>query len=342
MNSPKTDKDKSSSKPGRLGWLAGRESLPFLAATAILFIAFSLAEPRFLNAYNLLNILRNSSYLIIISLGQMLALVVGGFDLAVGAVVALSSITSALAMVYLKSVFPGQVVLIISLALLAALAAGTAVGLANGLCVAWLKVPPFIVTLGTMSVTNGIVLYLTNGIPIYGMPEEFIIWFGRARWLGLPIPIYVMLVVLIGMYWLMNWTLSGRYMYAIGGNPHAARVSGIRVNIHTATAYVICAVLSAVTGVLLTARVGSGEGTMGGELIMQSIAAAVIGGVSIGGGVGRVELVAVGAIFLTLVTNGMNLAQVDSKLQTIVVGVILMIAVAFDQFRRRRQEDYRP
>jgi len=327
---------------GVFSGLAARQSVPLVTALIVLFLFFGLSEPRFFRTYNLINILRNSSFLVIISLGQMLALIVGGFDLSVGAVVALASITSALTMVGLTPALPDQVLAVIALGVLAGLIVGGLVGLINGLCVALLKVPPFIVTLGTMSIATGIALYFTTGLPVYGLPEGFTHWFGRFKWLGLPVPIYISAVMVLSLWWLMNWTLLGRYIYAIGGNPHAARVSGIRVNLNTTLAYVICGLLAALTGILLTARVGTGEGTMGGELIMQSIAAAVIGGVSIGGGVGRVELVALGALFLTLVTNGMNLVKVESKLQTIVVGVILIAAVAVDQFRHRGREDYRP
>ena len=212
-------------------------------------------------------------------------------------------------------------------------------GLVNGLCVALLKVPPFIVTLGTMSIASGVALYATTGIPIYGMPEAFMSSLGQARWLGLPVAVYITAAVVAALWWVLKWTRLGRHIYAIGGNSHAARVSGVRVNLYTVVTYLLCSILVALTGILLTARLGSGEGTMGGEFIMESIAAAVLGGVAIGERVGRAQLVAVGAIFLTLVTNGMNLLRVDSKLQSIVVGIILVLAIALDRFRRGPKND---
>jgi ribose transport system permease protein len=162
---------------------------------------------------------------------------------------------------------------------------------------------------------------------------------GQARWLGLPVSVYITTLIVILLWWVMKWTRLGRHIYAIGGNNRAARVSGVRVDLYTIITYTLCGLLAAMTGVLLTARIGSGEGTMGGEFIMESIAAAVLGGVAIGGGVGRAQFVAVGAVFLTLVTNGMNLLRVDSKLQTIVIGVILVIGIALDRFRRGPKRD---
>lgn len=136
----------------------------------------------------------------------------------------------------------------------------------------------------------------------------------------------------------MNWTKLGRYIYAIGGNMDAARASGISTIVYIVATYTICSFLAAITGVLLTARVGSGEATLGTTLMLQSIAAAVIGGVSLRGGVGRIELVALGALFLSLLTNGMNLMRVDSKIQTIVVGAVLIVAVGIDRLNLAGQQ----
>jgi ribose transport system permease protein len=133
----------------------------------------------------------------------------------------------------------------------------------------------------------------------------------------------------------MNWTRLGRYIYAIGGNIHASRVSGIPTTGYLVVTYTMCAFLASVTGILLTARMGSGEAMLGQSLMLESIAAAVIGGVSLAGGVGRVELVALGALFMSLVTNGMNLMRIDSKIQTIVVGLVVVLAVALENYRRR-------
>ncbi len=309
--------------------------LPVLLIVLVAVIA--LIEPRFLRPSNIFNVLRNASFLAIVSAGQMLVLIVGGFDLSVGAVVALTSIVTATAMAALMQVMPEAVTLVIFLGVGAGILAGAGVGLVNGLCVAFLRVSPFMVTLGMLSIASGIALYYTTGIPVYGMPREFTKEFGRAFILGLPAAIFIALALIAAVYFVQRRTKLGRYIYAIGGNMQAARVSGVPVNFYLISAYVLCSALAAVTGVLLTARIGSGQATMGSTLMLESIAAAVIGGVSLRGGIGRVEMVALSALFLSVISNGMNLVRIDSKIQTLVLGVVLILAVAFEQWNERRR-----
>lgn len=310
--------------------------LPVLMVGSVALIG--LLEPRFFGFFNVLNVLRTASFLAIVASGQMLVLIVGGFDLSVGAVVALSSVVGATAMAGLVALLPGAPAMAALLGLLAGLAAGGAVGLVNGLCVAWLRVSPFMVTLGTMSVAGGIALLLTNGIPVYGLPAGFVDDFGRALWFGIPAMVFVAVGVVALIWFFQKRTVAGRHLHAIGGNPQAALVSGVNTRRHLVGAYVGCSVLAALTGMLLTARIGSGQASLGGlDMTLQSIATAVIAGVSLRGGIGRVEMVAVGAVFLAVVTNAMNLLRVDSKLQLVVLGIILVLAVAFDEFGKRRQ-----
>lgn len=302
----------------------------------VLCIVLGLIEPKFLRTSNLINVLRNASFLMLIASGQMMVLIIGGFDLSVGAVVALTSVVTALTMKSMAATFPDAYLVIISVGVLAGLAAGAAVGLLNGFVVALMKVSPFMVTLGTLSIASGLALYMTQGVPVYGMPDLFTRDFGRMRIFNLPVVIYLTAVVLILIWWMMNHTKFGKYMYAIGSNEHAARVSGVKVTLYIVVTYVACSLVASLTGILLTARVGSGEAGLGATLMMESIAAAVIGGVSLRGGVGRVEMVALGALFLALVTNAMNLLRVDSKLQTIVIGVVIILAVGIETYQSRR------
>ena len=305
----------------------------------VLVALFGLLEPRFFNRLNLINILRNSSFLMIAATGQMLVLIVGGFDLSVGAVAALASVVAASAMAGLLITMPEATGSVIALGVLAGLMAGAAVGLVNGLCVAFLKVSPFMVTLGTLSIASGIALYHTTGIPVYGMPDAFTKGFGRAIVFGLPLIAFFAVATVLAVWFVQARTKFGRYLYAIGGNLQAARVSGVPTQFTLIAAYVLCSLLAAGTGVLLTARVGSGQATIGSTLMLESIAAAVIGGVSLRGGIGRVELVALAALFLSIVTNGMNLIRIDSKMQTVVLGVVLILAVATEraiEMRKRR------
>ena len=310
--------------------------LPILLVVIVALLV--IFEPRFLGIFNVFNVLRSASFLAILAAGQMLVLIVGGFDLSVGAVIALASTVMAKVMAALMQTMPDQVGVVILLGVLAGLACGAGIGLINGLCVAFLRISPFMVTLGTLSIASGIALLLTNGIPVYGMPDEFVKGFGRALWFGLPTTVYVALALIVLVWVIQNHTVLGRYIYAIGGNLQAALVSGVATKSYLVTAYTLCGILAATTGVLLTARLGSGQATLGGNIMMlQSIAAAVIAGVSLRGGIGRVEMVALGALFLSIITNAMNLLRIDSKVQTIVLGVIVILAVALDEFGRRRQ-----
>jgi ribose/xylose/arabinose/galactoside ABC-type transport system permease subunit len=305
---------------------------PFFVA---LLLALAFAEPHFYGAANIVNVLRNASFLMIAASGQMLVLIVGGFDLSVGAVIALTSVVSASVMAGLPPAGVHAETAIIVLGVLAGLGCGFVVGLANALCVALLKVPPFMATLGTMSIANGVALLLTNGIPVYGMPGGYIAGFGRAIIFGVPVALYVAVIVVTALWFVQRFTRVGRYLYASGGNLQAAIVSGINVRLVLGLAYVLSSLLASLTGLLLTAEIGSGQASTGEALMLESIAAAVIAGTSLRGGVGQVELVALGAIFLLTLTNAMDLAQVDTKLQLIILGFVLILAVAAERLTRQ-------
>lgn len=307
--------------------------LPFFLAVAL--IVFALASDRFLTAENLVNVMRQSVYLVLVSLGQMMVLITGGFDLAVGATVALTSVVSALAMAALGQIFPDAPVLVIALGALAGFAVAALVGLANGAGVALFGVSPFIMTLGVSSVAAGGSLFLTGGVPVSGLPAEFADLFGFGRWLGIPVPVLVAAVAVAIAWVVMTRTRTGAHLYAVGGNIKAAKLSAIHTGRTLVVAYVLCALIAALTGLLLTARVESGEANLGGTLALESIAACVIAGVSLRGGIGRVETVVLGAFFIVLVQNGMNLAQIGSYLQMVLLGGLLILAVIFDQIRYR-------
>jgi ribose transport system permease protein len=330
-----------SSRPGdgsiaRIGqMLAGAGLLPLLLV--IVIVVMSLIQPNFYGVINILNILRNASFLTVVACGQALVLIGGGFDLSVGATVALSSVVSAKIMAWGAAAYPNAPALAIAMGVLAGLGCGLVVGLVNGLCVAKLKISGFVVTLGTMSATAGVALIITNGIPVYGMPKPFVQDFGRAQWFGLPSAVYVAAIVVVIGVFIQRRTILGRYIYAIGGNSDAAIVSGVSIEPYEVSTYLICGFLAALTGLLLTAQVGSGQASFGGDrMMLQSIAAAVIGGVSLRGGVGRVEIVTISALFLTILTNSLNLLRVDSRLQPVFLGIIMVAAVALDELARRR------
>lgn len=307
--------------------------LPFLLLLAV--VVFAAMSDHFLTARNILNVARQTTYLTIVSMGQMFALLTGGFDLSVGTIIAVTSVVGATTMATIYAALPGMPGLAIAAGMLAGVGAGTVIGIINGVGVAVFKVAPFMMTLGMASVGFGIALFMTGGVPVYGMPDSFSDLFGFGRLLGLPSPIYVTVALIVVIFLLLNWTRLGRYFYAIGGNIKAAALSGIDTRKTLFLAYVLCGALAAVSGILLTARLETGEANIGASLPLESIAACVIGGVSLRGGIGRVENVVLGAVFIGLIQNGMNLARIESYLQTVVIGILLILAVVADQLRQR-------
>jgi len=306
--------------------------LPFLLVIA--FVVFGTLSPEFLTASNLTNLLRQSVYLILVSIGQMLALVTGGFDLAVGTTVAITSVVSATVMATMAGgADPAWGA--IAVGCLAGLGAGMVVGLVNACGIALAGVSPFIMTLGVQSIGLGIALTLTGGVPVSGLPPAFGDLLGFGTVLGVPWPVIVTFVGVVFLYVLMTRTALGSYFLAVGGNAKAAALSGVNTTRVLIAAYVLCALFASISGLLLTARVGSGEANLGGTIALESIAACVIAGVSLRGGVGRVESVVLGAIFIGVLQNGMNLTGVRSYLQMVVLGVLLIVAVIADRIRIR-------
>ncbi|WP_281968464.1 ABC transporter permease [Roseovarius nanhaiticus] len=307
--------------------------LPFFLGIAL--IVFTILSDKFLTVQNLVNVGRQSVYLILVSLGQMLVLISGGFDLSVGTVIALSSVVSAMTMVAMAPMFPEAVWIAIAIGALAGFGAALIVGGINGIGVAVFEVSPFIMTLGVSSVGAGLALFLTGGIPVSGLPFAFGNVFGFGRLWGVPVPVIVAAICVVLMWVFMARTRAGAQIYAVGGNIKAAHLSAINTKRTLMTAYILCSLIAALTGLLLTARVESGEANLGGTIALESIAACVIAGVSLRGGLGRVENVVLGGFFIILVQNGMNLAQVSSYMQMVLLGALLILAVIFDQLRFR-------
>ncbi len=304
--------------------------LPFLLIGAL--IVFSTLSDQFLTSQNMVNLLRQSVYLVLVSLGQMLALITGGFDLAVGTIIAMTSVVSAMVMVALPELSPFWAICI---GCAAGIGAALVIGAINGIGIAYAGVSPFIMTLGVQSIGFGLALYLTGGVPVSGLPGAFSETFGFGTLLGLPIPVLITIVMAAALYLVMMRTAVGTYLLAVGGNAKAAQLSGINARQMLLLAYLVCALMAGIAGLLLTARVDTGEANLGGTIALESIAACVIAGVSLRGGMGRVENVVLGAIFIGLVQNGMNLAEVGSYMQMVVLGVLLIVAVVADSLRHR-------
>jgi ribose transport system permease protein len=307
--------------------------IPFLLVLVV--VGMTLVEPRFYGLPNLFNILRNTSFLAIIACGQMLVMIVGGMDLSVGATAALASVVAAKVMASATQAYGFDPGTAIALGVVVSLGSAAAVGALNGLCSALLRVPSLIVTLGMLSIVSGITLMMTSGMPVYGLPQGFITDFGRALWWGVPAPAYVAVAVVAAVWLVQRKTVLGTYIYAIGGNPHAAIVSGISATFYVVLTFVLCALLASVTGLLITAQMGSGQTNLGGDrLMLLSIAAAVIGGTSLRGGIGRAEIVGLSALFLSTLTNALNLLRINSKKELVVLGVVVVAAVAIDSLGR--------
>jgi len=316
----------------------------FIAGGGIVFIFLalsliitSLIAPNFLNRLNLINVMRNFSFLALPALAQMLVMTIGGFDLSVGAVLAAGTLVTAIIMQVAGPMFPGMELYVTLGALLAVLAFGGLVGLVNGTLIATFNISPFMVTLAVTSIIMGVALYFTQGIPVYGVFDSFIKGVGRKQIMNIPVIMLTVLAIALLCVVMQRCTAFGRHIYAVGSDPRSALLSGIKIKRVIITTYALASVLAALTGFLMTARLGSGQATISSTLAMETIAAAVIGGVSLRGGVGRAELVVLAALFLTVISNAMNLLQVDSKFQTLMLGAVLIAALGIERLLQVRK-----
>ena len=318
---------------GLLGWLLVF-NLPLLMIVMELSVfAF---EPRVLSLRNVVNVLNQSSYLFVFACAQMMVILTRGFDLSLGAAVSTVSVASALAMTGLaKAGSPDAVVVAAGLA--AGLGVGGLVGLFNGGFVSGLAINPFVVTLGSLNICLGLSTTISGGSPVFNVPDVFSrLFYNGVLIPGVSIPITIAIVIAAALYFLLNHTTFGRSLYIIGNNPRAARVAGLPSRRYLFMAYLACSLLAAFGGLMLTARTGSGEPNLGGSLMLESIAAAVIGGVSLQGGVGGVGAVVLGALFVTMLSNSMDLLEVGGYIQQILLGCVIILAIFLDRLRRTR------
>ena len=318
---------------GLLDWLLVF-SLPLLMIVMELSVyAFA---PRVLSLRNVVNVLDQSSYIFVFACAQMMVILTRGFDLSLGAAVSTVSVASALAMTGLaKTGSPDAVV--VGAGLATGLGVGALVGLFNGGFVSWLAINPFVVTLGSLNICLGLSTTISGGSPVFNVPDVFSrLFYNGVLIPGISIPITIAIVIAVALYFLLNYTIFGRSLYIIGANPRAARVAGLPSRRYLFLAYLACSLLAAFGGLMLTARTGSGEPNLGGSLMLESIAAAVIGGVSLQGGVGGVGAVVFGALFVTMLSNSMDLLEVGGYIQQILLGCVLILAIFLDRLRRTR------
>lgn len=303
------------------------QSYGLILSLLLLCLALSLASDRFLTTSNLLNVLRQAAVNGIISVGMMMVILTRGIDLSVGSVLALSTVVSA--DLLLRSDLP----LIGSLPPLGAIAVcviiGGLLGAVNGLLISWLRIPPFIATLGMMTFARGAALFYTGGRPISGLGNlgEGFRYLGSAVVFGIPVPVFVTIFVFIGAYILLNHTPLGRYIYSLGNNEQAAFLSGLPVKRVLIFVYVAAGALAAFAGVILTGRLNSAQPTAGVFFEFDAIAAVIVGGTSFTGGVGTVWGTLVGVLIIAVINNGLNLMDVSAFYQDIAKGLVIALAL---------------
>ena len=284
---------------------------------ALLCVAMACVSREFLAAQNLSNIVRQVSINAMLAVGMSVVIFSGGIDLSVGAVLALSMTTVAGAM---RSGLP------VPLAIALALAVGLLCGSINGLLVAYVRLPAIIVTLAMMEIPRGAALLYTKGYPLSGLPEPFAFW-GRGQALGVPTPILIMLALFATAYVVLNHYPVGRYLYGLGGNEEAVRLSGVRVERYKLLAYAASGFTAALGGVVLSSRLMSGQPNAGQGFELDAIAAVVLGGASITGGRGHILGTLVGALMLGVLDNGLNLMGVSPYMQRVLKGGIIILAI---------------
>lgn len=317
-----------------------RDTGEFLRKYAIIFIFVLLVvllalftRGRFLGAQNITNLIVQVAPIGIIALGMMLAIITKGIDLSVGATVAVAAVIgSSLAQVG-STRFPPMPVFV---SIIAALAVGAVVGGIVGGLVAKFKIAPFIATLGMMTAARGVALIYTDGRPVSNLAPGYN-FLGQGSILGIPVPIFLFALI-AGITWvLLQRTRFGRHVYAIGGNEQAARVSGINISRVQFLIYTYIGVLAALAGIILSARIGSGNPTLGTGIELDAITATVIGGTSFNGGVGTVWGTVVGSLIIASINNGLDLMNVSPFAQMVVKGVIIVLAIIIDEFKNRRR-----
>ena len=299
----------------------------FLVFVAIV-IFFSFASDSFLTVDNIINILRQVSITITVACGCTLLIISGGIDLSLGSIVGLSGVTAALLITELG--------LPVYLAIILAIFAGGLVGLINGLIVTKINIPPLLATLGMMIALRGFVLIISGGATIFDLPESFL-FLGRGYISIIPIPVVIMIVLVLIFLFIQQKTAYSIHTYAIGGNPTAAKLSGIRNDRHSISLYIITGLLCGLGGIMTASRMGCGLPTAGDGFEFDVIIAIVLGGVSIFGGTGNLQGAVLGALIVGVLTNGMIMMDVHSFWQSLARGLLLIVAVGAETIRHKKE-----
>jgi len=309
-------------------WLLIRR-IPQLSVLLILvtiFIILSISTKAFLTGSNLVNILRQASSYYIMAIGMTFVLILGGIDLSVGSVACLAGTMVAGFLVHFR--LPTSVSFILGMLI------GVAAGLINGLVVSKLRLPSFIATLAMMSSARGLSLIYSGGYPIVDFPQSAV-FLGRGQVLGIPLTVIFFAVIAVLAWFVLNKTRLGRHIYAIGASEECAKLSGIHIDAVKVAVYAISGLTAAITGMLLTMRLSSSQPTLGEGMELDAITAVVLGGTSLFGGQGYIVGTIIGALFLTVLNNGLNILALSAFWQQVIKGVVLIIAVSFYEKRRK-------
>ena len=296
-----------------------------LIGLVLLCIVITIVTPNFLSVSNITNVFTQVSVNAIIAIGMTFVILTGGIDLSVGSTLAISGAVGASIVKLTGNVF---------LAIIVAAVIGIAVGLINGLLVSKGKLQAFIVTLATMTIFRGATLVFTDGTPISKLPEAFV-KIGNGKLGFMPIPVIITIIIAIIAVYALSQTRFGRYLYALGGNEDASRLSGINTDKIKTLVYVVSGFASAIAGVIITSRIGSASPNAGTGFELDAIAAVVIGGTSLAGGEGTITGTLIGALIIGVLNNGLNLMNVSPFYQSIVKGLVILIAVLLDKKSRK-------
>lgn len=298
-----------------------------LMALIVICMALALSTPRFMTVSNLTIVVNQVSINALLAFGVTFVIITGGIDLSLGSMVAVTGVVAAL------FAHPDTYPLLVPLVL--ALGAGFLIGGFNGLVITKSKVPPFIVTLGTMTIGRGLALILSKGRPVSNLSDSFN-FIGGGQLVGIPFPIIILIIVFVLCSLLLRKTIWGRYMYAVGGNEQAARASGLPVAKIKMLVYILSGILAGLAGIVLTSRITTGQPNAGQGFELDAIAAAIIGGTSTSGGSGTMTGTLIGALLIGVISNGLDLLNVTSYYQQVVMGVIIIGAVVLDGLNRKK------
>ncbi|MDR6529471.1 inositol transport system permease protein [Caulobacter rhizosphaerae] len=327
--SPDPTADQATSAPRRFDPLAFARKHRTILFLLLLVAVFGAVNERFLTIRNALNILSEVSIYGIIAVGMTYVILIGGIDVAVGSLLAFASLAAAYVVTTLVGPSPVSWLIALGISTLVGLAGGYV----HGKAVTWLHVPAFIVTLGGMTVWRGATLILNDGGPISGFDAAYR-WWGTGDILFVPVPIAVFVLVAALGHIVLRYTRYGRQVYAVGGNAEAARLSGVNVDFIVTSVYAVIGALAGLSGFLLSARLGSAEAVAGTGYELRVIASVVIGGASLTGGSGGVGGTLLGALLIGVLSNGLVIMHVSSYFQQVVIGLIIVAAVAFDHYAR--------